>query len=57
VRKTDTEADLIIRERKIDHVIIFWVLTPSFGVRCKRTLASLKGVYEKEADNTISDSS
>ncbi len=46
-----------VRERKIDPVIIFWVLTLSFGVRLQRTLASLKREYEKEANKTLSDSS
>ena len=57
LRQTAKETDLIKRERKIDPVIIFWVLTLGFGVRLQRTLASLKRDYEKEANKTISDSS
>ncbi len=57
LRKTAKETGLIIRERKIDPVIIFWVLTLSFGVRLQRTLASLKREYEIESHKTISDSS
>ncbi|AKB38781.1 Mobile element protein [Methanosarcina siciliae C2J] len=57
LRQTAKETGLIKRERKIDPVVIFWVLTLSFGVRLQRTLASLKREYEKEANNTISDSS
>ena len=57
LRQTAKETGLIIRERKIDPVIIFWVLTLSFGVRLQRTLASLKREYETESHKTISDSS
>lgn len=57
LRQTSKETGLIIRERKIDPVIIFWVLTLSFGVRLQRTLASLKREYETESHKTISDSS
>ncbi len=57
LRQTAKETGLIVRERKIDPVIIFWVLTLSFGVRLQRTLASLKREYEKEANHTLSDSS
>lgn len=57
LRQTAKETGLIVRERKIDPVIIFWVLTLSFGVRLQRTLASLKREYEKEANKTLSDSS
>lgn len=54
LRQTAKETCLIKRERKIDPVVIFWVLTLSFGVRLQRTLASLKRDYEKEANNTLS---
>lgn len=57
LRQTAKETGLIVRERKIDPVLIFWVLTLSFGVRLQRTLASLKRGYEKEANKTLSDSS
>jgi len=57
LRQTAKETGLIVRERKIDPVIIFWVLTLSFGVRLQRTLASLKREYETESRKTISDSS
>ncbi len=30
LRQTARETGLIVRKRKIDHVIIFWVLTPGF---------------------------
>jgi len=57
LRQTAKETGLIKRERKIDPVIIFWVLTLSFGVRLQRTLASLKREYENESRKTFSDSS
>lgn len=57
LRQTAKETGLIKRERKIDPVILFWVLTLSFGVRLQRTIASLKRQYEKEANTTVSDSS
>ena len=55
LRQTAKETGLIVRERKIDPVIIFWVLTLGFGVRLQRTLASLKRDYEKESNKTLSD--
>jgi IS4 transposase len=57
LRKTAVETGLIKRERKIDAVVMFWVLALSFGVRLQRTLASLKRSYEKEAHEKLSDSS
>lgn len=57
LRNTAKETGLIKRERKIDPVIIFWVLTLGFGVRLQRSLASLKRQYEKDSAETISDSS
>lgn len=57
LRKTAMETGLIKRERKIDPAIMFWVLTLSFGVRLRRTLASLKRSYEKESHEELSDSS
>lgn len=57
LRKTAAETGLIKRERKIDAVIIFWVLVLSFGVRLQRSLASLKRSYKREAHEKLSDSS
>jgi IS4 transposase len=57
LRKAAIETGLIKRERKIDAVVMFWVLTLSFGVRLQRTLASLKRSYEKESEHNLSDSS
>ena len=47
LRQTARETDLIVRERKIDPVIIFWFLTLSFGVRLQRTLAAYTCQFEK----------
>ena len=57
LRETARETRLVKRERKIDPVIMFWVLTMSFGVRLQRTLASLKRNYEKASDTQLSDGS
>jgi len=57
LRATARETGLVKRERKVDPVVIFWVLTLSFGVRLQRTLAALKRSYEKTVDTTLSDSS
>ncbi len=57
IRQTAKEAGLIVRKLKIDPVIIFWVLTLSFGVRLQCTLASLKREYETESKKILSDSS
>ncbi|MFO8110144.1 MAG: IS4 family transposase [Thermoplasmata archaeon] len=57
LRKTAEETELVKRERKIDTVIMFWVLTMSFGVRLQRNIASLKRNYEREGNTTISYSS
>ncbi len=57
LKKTARETGLIKRERKINPVIMFWVLTLGFGVRLQHTLASLKRSYEKAGDVELSDGS
>jgi IS4 transposase len=57
LKETAIDTGLIKRERKIDAVVMFWVLTLNFGVRLQRTLASLKRSYEKESQENLSDSS
>ncbi len=57
LRNTAKETRLVKRERKIDPVIIFWVLVLGFGVRLQRSLASLKRGYEKASNETLSDGS
>ncbi len=57
LRKKAQETGLIKRERKIDPVIMFWVLVMSFGVRLERNLANLKRSYEKASYKKLSDSS
>jgi len=57
LRATAKETKLIKRERKIDPVVIFWVLVLGFGVQFQRSVAGLKRRYEKAADEDISDGS
>ena len=57
LRETAKESGLVKRERKIDPVIMFWVLTLSFGVRLQRTLASLKRSYTGRSGKKVSDGS
>lgn len=57
LRETAIESGLIKRDRKIDAVILLWVLVFGFGVRLQRTLASLKRSYEKSANTRLSDGS
>ncbi len=57
LRNSARETGLVKRERKIDPVIMFWVLVMGFGVRLQRTLANLKRGYEKESETKLSDSS
>lgn len=57
LRKTAKETGLVKRERKVDPVIMFWVLTLSFGVRLQRSLASLKRSYEAAGNTQLSDGS
>jgi putative transposase len=45
------------RERKIKSKVFFWVLTLGFCVNNQRTIASLKRLYEIEANISICDSS
>ena len=48
IRKVAKETALIKRERKIDPVLMFWVLVLGFGVQLQRTLASLHREYEEK---------
>jgi IS4 transposase len=57
IRETARKTGLVKRERKVDPVVMLWVLTMSFGVRLQRTLASLKRNYEKASKTSLSDSS
>src|SRR5512139_846242 len=51
------ETGLIKRERKIDPVIIFWVLSIGYGTFLQRTLAGLKRNYERASKQILRDSS
>ena len=57
LRNTARESGLVIRERKIDPVILFWVLTLGFGVRFLSTIRGLKRKYEAKAGVKLSISS
>lgn len=47
LQKTAKETGLVKRERKINPVLMFWVLVLGFGVQLQRTLASLHREYEE----------
>jgi len=55
--ETARETGYVKRERKIDPVVMFWVLVLGFGVHLERTLAGLKRRYEKETVRELSSSS
>jgi len=57
LREYAKTSNLIKRERKVDPVAMFWVLTLSFGVKLQRSLASLKRQYERNTKVTLSESS
>ena len=57
LRNTARESVLVIRERKIDPVILFWMLTLGFGVRFLSTIRGLKRKYEEKAGVKLSISS
>ena len=57
LRNAAHETGFVKRERKIDPVIMFWVLVMGFGVRLQRTLASMKRDYEKSSETELRDSS
>ena len=57
LREKARDTGLIERERKIDRVTMFWVLTLGYGIFLQRTLASLKRNYETASNRALSDSS
>ena len=57
IRNTASETGFIQRERKIDPVILFWVIVLGFGVNFLRTIRGLKRRYEAESDIQMSISS
>ena len=57
LRNTARETGVVKRERKIDPVILFWVLTLGFGVRLLSTIRGLKRRYEEKTKTTLSISS
>lgn len=57
IRNTAFETGFIQRERKIDPVILFWVIVLGFGVNFLRTIRGLKRKYENESNIQLSISS
>jgi len=54
LRETAKETGFIKRIRKINPVLMFWVLVLGFGVQLQRTLASLRRLYEERGKVSIS---
>jgi hypothetical protein len=57
LRNIARETGVVRRERKIDPVILFWVVTLGFGVRFLSTIWGLKRKYEEKAEVKLSVSS
>jgi len=57
LRNSARASGFIIRRRKIDLLILFWVLTLGFGVRFLSTIRGLKRKYEAKAGVKLSISS
>ena len=55
LRNLARKTEFIKRQRKIDPVIFFWVLTLGFGVDFLRSIRSLERRYETEANIELSD--
>ena len=57
IRTLAKETGFVKRERKIDPVLLFWVLILQFGVNFKRTIHGIKRCYESTAQVEMSISS
>ena len=57
IRRTAVETGFIKRERKIDPVIMFWVVVLGFGVNFMRSMRALKRGYETVSRVNLSISS
>jgi len=57
LRNSARASGFIVRGRKIDLLILFWVLTLGFGVRFLSTIRGLKRKYEAKAGVKLSISS
>ena len=57
IRSAAAETGFIQRKRKIDPVILFWVIVLGFGVNFLRTIRGLKRKYENESNTQMSISS
>ncbi len=56
LRNLARKVGFIQRERKIEAVMMFWVLVLGFGVDSLRSIRALQRKYEDEADLTLSSS-
>lgn len=57
LRTTAADVGYVQRNRKIDPVILFWVLVLGFGVGVQRTIASLRRAYETASAESLVPSS
>ncbi|MCL6443935.1 MAG: IS4 family transposase [Alicyclobacillus sp.] len=57
LRTTASEVGCVQRNRKVDPVVLFWVLVMGFGVGVQRSIASLRRAYESVSGETLVPSS
>lgn len=57
IKRRAREHGVVKRERKLDFVVFFWTLLLGFRAGSRRTLESLRRVYERKAGHTIAASS
>ena len=53
LRDAAARVKYVQRQRKVDPVILFWILVLGFGVGVQRTIASLRRAYEKKSAESI----
>ncbi len=53
LRDTPKRVKYVQRERKVDPVILFWILVLGFGVGVQRSIASLRRAYVKASSEKI----
>ena len=53
LREAAKRVKYVQRERKVDPVILFWILVLGFGVGVQRTIASLRRAYETASAESI----
>lgn len=57
LRSLARESGAVVRQRKVDIVVLFWTLVLGFGVGEGRTLAGLRRAYERASGQRIEESS